>query len=91
MKRTTVFLEEELQRELKMVAEYKGVPAASVLRDAVDEYLRAERKRRPRTLSILGIGRGSGNNIAERHEELLWQDLTPHGGSPKPRKARRPR
>jgi metal-responsive CopG/Arc/MetJ family transcriptional regulator len=91
MKRTTVFLEEDLQRELKIVAQYKGVPAASVLRDAIDEYLRAERKRRPRALSIMAIGRSSRRDTAERHEELLWKDLSPHGGSPKPRKTRHPR
>ena len=91
MKRTTIFLEEELQREIKIVAEYKGVPAASVLRDAIHDYLRAERKRRPRTLSIMAIGRSGRRDIADRHEELLWKDLTPHGGSPKPAKTKRPR
>ena len=84
MKRTTVFLEEELQRELKIVAAYKQLPAASVLRDALDQYLRAERKRRDRKLGFLAIGRSGTRTTADRHEDLLWKDLEPHG---KPAKA----
>ncbi len=80
MKRTTVFLEEELQRELKIVAGYKGLPAASVLRDALDQYLRAERKKRGRKLRFLAVGRSGTRTTAERHEQLLWRDLEPHGG-----------
>lgn len=91
MKRTTVFLDEELQRELKIVAEYKGVPVASVLRDALDEYLRGERKRRPQTLSFLAIGRSGLKDIAERHEEILWKRLEPHSPSPQPKKTKRSR
>jgi predicted transcriptional regulator len=79
MKRTTVFLEEELQRELKIVAEYKRLPAASVLRDALDQYLRAERKKRDRKLRFLAVGRSGTKTTADRHEELLWKDLEPHG------------
>lgn len=91
MKRTTIFLEEQLQRELKIVAEYKGVPAASVLRDALDEYLRAERTRRPRSLSFMAVGRSGREDIAERHEEILWKGLGPHSPSPKPKRAKRRR
>jgi predicted transcriptional regulator len=79
MKRTTIFLEEELQRELKIVAEYKRLPAASVLRDALDQYLRAERKKRDRKLRFLAVGRSGTKTTADRHEELLWKDLEPHG------------
>jgi predicted transcriptional regulator len=90
MKRTTVFLEEELQRELKIVAEYKRLPAASVLRDALDQYLRAERKKRGRKLRFVAVGRSGTKTTADRHEELLWKDLEPHG-DPARKKARRGR
>jgi predicted transcriptional regulator len=79
MKRTTVFMEEDLQRELKIVADYKKVPAASVLRDALDQYLRGERKRRAHTLRFIAVGRSGTKTTADRHEELLWKDLEPHG------------
>ena len=78
MKRTTVFLDERLQRELKIVAEYRRVPAASVLRDALDQYLGAERKKRDRKLRFLAIGRSGTRTTADRHEELLWKELEPH-------------
>jgi predicted transcriptional regulator len=79
MKRTTVFLDEELQREMKIVAEYKRLPAASILRDALDQYLRAEGKKRDRKLRFLAVGRSGTKTTADRHEELLWKDLEPHG------------
>jgi predicted transcriptional regulator len=91
MKRTTVFLEEDLQRELKIVAEYKQMPAASVLRDALDQYLRAERKKRDRKLRFLAIGRSGTRTTADRHEELLWKDLEPHEKSAKAGKGSRRR
>ncbi len=91
MKRTTVFLEEDLQRELRIIADYKKVPAASILREALDQYLHGERGRRARTLRFLAVGRSGTRKTADRHEELLWKDLEPHGEAARPGKRSRRR
>jgi hypothetical protein len=86
MKRTTVFLEEEAERELRLVAERKGVPAASVLREAIDRYLGEERRKTPRPLRFLAAGHSGTRKTAEREEDLVFRDLKPHGVAPKTRR-----
>ena len=83
MKRTTVFLQEEAERELRLVAERKGVPAASVLREAIDRYLGEERRRTPRLLSFLAAGRSGTRKTAQREEDFVFRNLEPHGAAPK--------
>jgi len=77
MKRTTVFLQEELDREVKALAERQGRPAASVIREALSEYV--GRHRGDCTLSFLAAGRSGRRDVAERHEEILAAELEPHG------------
>ncbi len=76
MKRTTIFLPESLERDLQSEARRTGMPMASLVREALAEYVVA---RRPvvNTLSFVGCGAGAATDIAERHEELLWP--VPHG------------
>lgn len=86
MKRTTVFLEEEAERELRLVAERKGVPAASVLREAIDRYLGGERRKTPRPLRFLAAGRSGTRRTAQRQEDIVFRDLEPHAVAPKTRR-----
>jgi len=86
MKRTTVFLDEEVQRELRFVAERRGEPAANVLREAVDQYLEGQRKKRPRAPRFIAAGRSGTRKTAQNHEEIVFRDLEPHGTDPKTRK-----
>jgi predicted transcriptional regulator len=90
MKRTTVFLDEEAQRELRLLAERENAPAASLLREAVDQYLTARRQKPRKPLRFLAAGRSGTRTTAARHEELLFRDLEPHGKARKrPRKPSR--
>ena len=94
MKRTTVFLAEGAERDLKSLAARQGEPVASLIREAISEYLVRRKKERP-ALGFVAAGRSGRDDVATRHEELLWRDLAPHGDSAtarKPRKAspRRP-
>lgn len=82
MKRTTVFLDEGLEREMRSMAESRGKPVASLVREALGRYVAFETKRRP-PLRFLAAGRSGKSDTAERHEELLFRDLTPHGKSPR--------
>ncbi|MDH3405061.1 MAG: ribbon-helix-helix domain-containing protein [Acidobacteriota bacterium] len=70
MKRTTIFLEEPLERDLKARAEREGRPMAALVREALREYMAAEAVPRPR---FVGAGRSGHRDTAERHEALLFQ------------------
>jgi ribbon-helix-helix protein len=83
MKRTTVFLEEQAEQELRILAERDSVPAASLLREAVDQYLVARRRKAKTSLGFLAAGRSGSRTTAENHEELLFQDLRANGPSAK--------
>jgi hypothetical protein len=80
MKRTTVFLDDEAERELRLAAERRGVPAASVLREALDQYFRRGRRAAP-PLRFEAAGRSGVKTTAERSEDLVFRDLKPHGDS----------
>jgi len=86
MKRTTVFLDEEIDLELRSSARSKGVPAASVLREALDQYFRKGRGAASPRLRFLAAGRSGTQTTSERQEKLLFQDLEPHGPAPRSRK-----
>jgi len=88
MKRTTIFVPEPLERDLQLYARREQKPVASVVREALAEYLAS---RRPASVlpSFTGIAQSGRSDIAARHEELLWSD--PHGEGPRPPNAARVR
>ena len=93
MKRTTIFVPESLERELQLYAKRQGKPAAAVVREAIAEYI-ADGRSRTKLPSFTGAFDGPYTDTAERHEELLFKDLSPHGGSRRAglrRDARQPR
>lgn len=74
MKRTTIFLDPKVERELKRVAARRGVTFATVVREAMAAYLV---KPPAGTLpSIAGRFSSGRTDTSERAEELLWKD--PH-------------
>lgn len=77
MRRTTVFLDEQLDRDVKSIAEREGRPAASVVREALAEYVARHRREAP-PLSFVGAGRSGRSDVSERHEEILADELRPH-------------
>jgi hypothetical protein len=79
MKRTTVFLDEDLDRDVKALAERQGRPAAGLVREALAEYV-ARHRRGGSSLSFVGAGRSGRSDVAQRHEEILEAELKPHGG-----------
>ena len=87
MKRTTVFLDEGLERDLKALAARRGEPAATLVREALGEYVARHRPAEPR-LGFLAAGRSGRSDVAETHEEILWRDLAPHGVGGEARRVR---
>lgn len=74
MKRTTIFIDESLEKDVQAIARQRGVPVAQVVREAVAAYVTAERASTP--LSFIAAGSSGRSDTAARHEELLW--TSPH-------------
>jgi predicted transcriptional regulator len=75
MKRTTIFIDESLERDLQALAERQGRSRAAVVRLALERYVKREKQKAELELGFVGIGHSGRSDIAERHEEYLWQDL----------------
>lgn len=78
MKRTTVFVPEALERDLQLYASREGKPTAAVVREALAEYM-ARRQPAAGLPSFAGAFASGHADTAERHEELLFKSLSPHG------------
>ena len=87
MKRTTIFVPEALERDLQLYAQHAGKPTAAVVREALAAYIA---QRRPATqLPSFAAAFDSGRtDTAERHEDLLFKGLSPHGTTGGRRRAR---
>ena len=70
MKRTTVFVDEDLLRKLRDIAKRENSSVSEVTRKALVEYVSRRRPKRSR-LSLVGIGRSGRKDVAERSEDLL--------------------
>ena len=68
-KRTTIYLPDELKRQIERVADREGRTEADVVRDAVTTAISARRVADPR-IPLVPQGLGAPD-IAERAEELL--------------------
>lgn len=79
MRKTTVYLPEDLDRSLKARSRRDGVSAAELVRQAVRESLRDEEAIRPRSI---GAGSGGGGFAAADDEDVLERAW---GGTPKKR------
>lgn len=67
MRKTTVYLPDDLKARVERAADEEGITEAQVIRTALDEYT-ARRRPRPRPLFDSGVG-----DLAERVDELLAQ------------------
>jgi hypothetical protein len=69
MKRITIVVPDELNALLQEERRRRDVPAAEVVRDALEAYL--VKKDEPRRLSFAALGRSGRHDISERVEEIL--------------------
>lgn len=74
MKRTTIFADDNLIKEIKEISKEENRSAAEIIRDAMLTYIKHKRHRKKK-LSFIGIGDSGRRDIAERHEELLWKKV----------------
>jgi len=75
MKRTTIFADENLINEIKELSREENISVAEIIRKAMKEYIMQKRRTKKRTFSIIGVGASGRSDIAERHEELLFEEL----------------
>lgn len=85
MKRTTIFLDEAAERDLQALARQQSRPVASLVREAVAAYIATRQPEGAARPGFIAIGSSGRSDVAERHEELLWQD----GAHPTPPGAKR--
>lgn len=74
MKRTTLFIDEALERDLQAIARQEKRPVSWVVREALAEYVANREPGDVPALSFIGAGGSGLTTTAERHEELLWRE-----------------
>ena len=79
MKRTTIFVDESIENDLKALANSADVPVASLVREALAEYVARRRKTAPLSVRFLAAGRSGRDDVAELSEEIVFTELEPHG------------
>ena len=72
MKRTTIFADDDVLRELKEISAEENISVAEAMRKAMRIYVQQKRRRKT-NLSFVGISSSGRKDISERHEELLWK------------------
>lgn len=70
MRRTTIFVDDDVLRRLREIARRESITQSEAIRDALQRYVSRRQPRRAR-LSLVGIGRSGRSDVAEHAEELL--------------------
>ncbi len=82
MKRTTIFLPEQVEKDLHHYARLDNRPTASLVREALEDYV--AKRSTPQSLpSFAGQFASGHRDTAENHDDVLFKTLTPHGLEPK--------
>ncbi|MCC7010879.1 MAG: hypothetical protein IT184_18855 [Acidobacteria bacterium] len=89
MKRTTIFIPEELERGLQIYAGRVGKPVAFVVREAIAAYI-AETPGARVLPSFARAFDSRHSDTAERQDELVFRGLAPHGDDTRPRRRNAP-
>lgn len=82
VKRTTIKLSEDLDREMRDEAARRGMTVSEWTREAIAANLPRPRGAR-RQLKFVGVGRSGRSDISERVDEILAAELAPHAGDPR--------
>jgi predicted transcriptional regulator len=91
MKRTTLFIDPAIERELQALARRRGRPMAALVREAIAEYVGAARETGTRRLGFIAAGRSGQRDVADQHEALLFRKEAAPAKPPAPaRRGARP-
>jgi predicted transcriptional regulator len=74
MRKTTVYLDDDVAQRLRRLALARRQPQAELIREALVEYTAAARRPEP-----IGVGKyhSDRGDIARRDEELLFREMKP--------------
>ncbi len=76
MRRTQIYLDEDLDSELRSVAAFDGRSAAALIRDAIRQYLDRREGERVQIedpfADVIGAFTGGPSDAAERHDDYLY-------------------
>jgi len=75
MKRTTIFADDHLMAEIRDISKHEKKSIAEVMREAMMNYIKIKRQGKSK-LSFIGVGDSGRDDIAGKHEELLWKKST---------------
>ena len=75
MKRTTIFVNDGLISDIKDISKEENRSVAEVIREAMVNYIKQKRQKK-KALSFIAMGSSGRKDIAEGHEELLWEKIT---------------
>lgn len=78
MKRTTVKLPDDLDYQLRYEAARRKMTVSELTREAIEQHLGVGKRRK---LLAAGAGRSGQDDISERIEELLREELRPSHSS----------
>jgi hypothetical protein len=76
MRRTTVFLEDELLKLARRFAARQGKSFAQLVRESLVAYMRQEETMKKRLPHLTGQFVSGEPDVSERVDQLLWKD--PH-------------
>ena len=82
MKRTTIFLDESLERRLKQKARREGKSFAQCVREAVAAYVARPASRLRQLPAWVGMFDSGHTDTSERVDEIMaeiWEKKGPHG------------
>jgi predicted DNA-binding ribbon-helix-helix protein len=75
MHRTQISLDARRYELLMGEARRRGVSAAQIVREMIDERIGDRPKPESAIRRLAGIGRGKGDNAAENHDAILYDEL----------------
>ena len=71
MRRTTIFADDAMLLDLKRVSEHEKKSLAQVMREAFEAHV-ARKRPQPARFAFTGKYDSGRRDVAEKHEELLW-------------------
>jgi hypothetical protein len=77
MRRTTLFLDDRTQKQLRQLARKRGTSVAQLVREALALYIARPATPGAAMPSVAGRFTSGTSDTSERVDDLLWRD--PHG------------
>ena len=78
MKRTTIFIDEAVEQDLRLLARSRSKPMAALVREALATYVQQHRRTSSELPAFVAADGSGHRDTAEHHEDILYDDLQPH-------------